>query len=148
MKNQPRFRKALLSFAFVLGFVLLAAAQSPAKATRSPGRSAGKPSPLLGTWQGTFEGSASGKCELRFSREGNGNPTGQISIQPDGNGPSPFIPFESVALEGSRLQATFTDGQGDKVQMDGTLDNDGLKGSWKTSAGQEGSFQATQAGKE
>jgi hypothetical protein len=147
MKNIPGIRKVWLSLSFVLGIAVLVSAQTASKAS-SPGKTAGKSSALVGAWQGTFNGSASGQCELRFSRDGNGNLAGQVSIHPEGGEQSPFIPFESIAVEGSRLKATFTDGQGDKVQMDGTLENDALKGSWKTSAGQEGNWQSTKAGME
>jgi hypothetical protein len=148
MKNHLSIRKVWLSLSFILGITLLATAQTSTKATSTSGTSAGKSSALLGAWQGTFGGSASGKCELRLAREGSGNPTGQISILPDGGEQSPFITFESVVLEGSHLKATFTDSQGEKVQMDGTLENEGLKGSWKTSAGQEGNWQTTKVAKE
>jgi hypothetical protein len=56
--------------------------------------------------------------------------------------------LDSVTLDGSHLKATFTDGQGAKSELDGTLKNDQLKGNWKTTSGQEGSWQTTNAGKE
>ncbi len=148
MKNHPSLRKALLSLAFVFGFILLSAAQAPTQATRSRSKPSGKSSPLLGAWQGTFTGSASGQCELRFSRDGNGNPTGQISIHPDGGEKSPYLNFETLSLDETSVKATFTDAQGAKVEFDGTLANDQLKGNWKTSQDQEGSWLTTKAGKE
>jgi hypothetical protein len=148
MKNNLSFRKALLTLAFVFGFVLLSAAQEPTKATGSRSKTNRKSSLLLGAWQGTFDGSASGQCELRFSRDANGNPTGQISIRPDGGEKSPYLNFESLSLEKNTVKATFTDAQGAKVQFDGTLKNDQLKGNWKTSENQEGSWLATKSGKE
>jgi hypothetical protein len=152
MKNLLSFRKAWLTLSFALGMVLLAAAQPPTKGTASSRKATASSdkstSALLGTWLGTFSGSASGNCELRLAQDAGGKPTGQLSIQPDGGEPSPFIIFESVTLEGSHLKATFTDGQGAKSELDGTLENDQLKGSWKTASGQEGSWQTTKAGKE
>ncbi len=121
MKNLLSIRKAWLTLSFALGVVLLSAAQTPPKATPSAKAtsSAGKStSALLGTWQGTFNGSASGNCAIRLAQDGNSNPTGQISIQPDGGEASPFVTFENVTLEGDRLKATFTDGQGDKVNLE------------------------------
>ncbi len=152
MKNLLSFRKAWLTLSFALGMVLMAAAQTPTKATTSSSKataSSGKSTAaLLGAWQGTFNGSASGNCEIRLAQDGSGKPTGQISIHPDGGEASPFISFESVTLEGSQIKASFTDGQGDKVQLNGTLEKDQFKGTWKTSAGQEGNWLTTKAGKE
>jgi hypothetical protein len=148
MNNHPSFSKALLSLAFIFGFVLLSAAQTPAQATGSRTKTSGKTSPLLGAWQGTFDGSASGQCELRFSRDGNGNPTGQISIHPDGGEKSPYVNFETLSLEETTVKATFTNAQGAKVQFEGTLASDQLKGNWKTSENQDGSWLTTKAGKE
>ncbi len=152
MKNLLPFRKAWLTFSFAIGVVLLTAGQTPNKTTAASGKaktSSGKSTPaLLGTWKGTFSGSASGNCEIRVAQDGSGNPTGQISIQPDGGDASPLITFESVTLEGSRLKASFTDGQGDKVELNGTLEKDQFKGTWKTSAGQEGDWLTTKAGQE
>ncbi len=145
MINLLSFRKAWLILSFALGMVLLAAAQSPTKVTASSDKST---SPLLGTWQGTFSGSASGNCELRLAQDTSGKPTGQLSIQPDGGEASPFVNLESITLEGSRLKATFIDGQGAKTEVDGTLENDQLKGTWKTSSGQEGSWLTIKSGKE
>lgn len=151
MKNLLRFRKAWLTLSFALGMVLLAAAQTANQDTVSSGNTAStdkSASALLGTWQGTFSGSASGNCELRLAQDAGGKPTGQLSIHPDGGEASPFVPFENVTLEGNRLKATFTDGQGAKAELDGTLENNQLKGSWKTSDGQAGNWITTKAAKE
>ncbi len=151
MKNLLSVRKAWLTLSFALGVVLLAAAQTPTKATAASGKS-GKStkstSALLGAWQGTFSGAVSGNCELRLAQDDNGKPTGQLSIHPDGGEASPFVPFESVTLEGNRVKAAFNNEQGTKVELEGALENDQLKGKWKMADGQEGNWQTTKAGKE
>jgi hypothetical protein len=148
MKNLLSIRKAWLTLSFALGMVLLAAAQTPTKATAAAGKSTKSTSALLGAWQGTFSGAVSGNCELRLAQDGNGKPSGQLSIHPNGGEPSPFVSFESVTLEGNRLKAAFTNEQGNKVELEGALENDQLKGNWKMADGQEGSWQTTKAGKE
>ena len=128
MKKHLNLQKVCLTLTVSLSFVLLAVAQTPTKATASSGKTTYKPSPLLGSWEGSFTGSASGTCELRFLQTGDSKPTGQISLYPEGGEKSPLVAQESVTLEGSHVQASFTDAQGSKIEFDGTLENDLLKG--------------------
>jgi hypothetical protein len=51
-------------------------------------------------------------------------------------------------MEGNRLKASFTNAEGAKVELEGTLENNQLKGNWKTSSDQEGSWQTTKASQE
>ncbi len=149
MKNYLSIKKIWLTLSLALGMVLLATAQTPTKKATSSGTPAGKStSALLGAWQGTFSGAVSGNCELRLAQDDNGKPTGQLSIHPDGGEASPFVPFESVTLEGNRVKAAFNNEQGTKVELEGALENDQLKGKWKMADGQEGNWQTTKAGKE
>ncbi len=149
MKNYLSIKKIWLTLSLALGMVLLATAQTPTKKATSSGTPAGKStSALLGAWQGSFSGPASGDCKLRLSQDGNGNPTGQVSLHPNGGEPSPFVTFESISMEGNRLKASFTNAEGAKVELEGTLENNQLKGNWKTSSDQEGSWQTTKASQE
>jgi hypothetical protein len=96
----------------------------------------------MGKWQGTYQGTATGKCTLAFSKDSKGKPTGQITIQPDGGEESPAMTFDSIQLEGSNLKATFIDPEGEKVEMDGKLENNQIKGTWRTASNESGTWQS------
>jgi hypothetical protein len=96
---------------------------------------------MLGKWQGTYQGSGKGKFEIGLTQDAGGKAAGYVAIQPEGAPEFPSITFDSVVLEGNTLKATFTDWEGTQAQVEGQLEKDELKGSWKTGGGQGGSWQ-------
>lgn len=134
-------KQLCLILSFIFGMASLASSQTPAKTTKTTSKSATKTNLLVGKWQGNYQGSAAGKCALEFSQGNDGKPTGQITIQPDGGESSPLITFDSINLNGTNFTASFTDPEGDKVEMVGKVENNHLKGTWKTSGNESGTWQ-------
>ncbi len=144
-------KQIVLTLSIALGTASLAACQTTARvaATTPPAAATAvraadaDAAPLLGKWQGTYEGSGKGKFEIGLSRDAGGKPAGYVAIQPEGAPEFPSIPFDSVTLEGNTLKATFTDWEGAQAQVEGQLDKEELKGTWKTGGGQGGTWQTT-----
>ncbi len=128
----------LLVLWLCFGVVLTASSQTTSVKNPKTGTDAAQ---LAGRWQGTFGGAVSGKCEMEFTRETGGKITGRVAIQPDGSEMTPFLPFDSVTLDGNNLKASFNDSNGGSSQLDGTLENGQLKGTWKSSTEGEGTWQ-------
>lgn len=130
-----------LALAFVFGIIFPGSGQTTSQTNQGTPESATGAAVLLGKWQGSYGGAAAGKCALEFTQDAGGKTTGQIAIQPDGGGQSPMMPFDSVELEGTSLKAVFTDPDGDKSQLEGKLENNQLKGNWKTASNEGGTWQ-------
>ncbi len=137
----------LLTLSFVLGTVSGAACQPTARTTTAVPQAttirAGETNaaPLLGKWQGSYQGSGAGKFEIGLSQNAGGAPTGYVAIQPEGAPEFPSIPFDSATLEGNTVKATFTDWEGNPAHVEGTLEKDELTGTWKTASGQGGTWK-------
>jgi hypothetical protein len=144
-------KQIVLTLSIALGTASLAACQTntrvaataPQPATTAVRTGDANAAPMLGKWQGTYEGSGKGKFEIGLTREADGKPAGYVAIQPEGAPEFPSISFDTVTLEGNTLKATFTDWEGAQAQVEGQLEKDELKGSWKTGGGQGGSWQTT-----
>jgi hypothetical protein len=128
-----------LTLSFVLGIVLLANCQTTTKPGSS--KASTKTSMVVGKWMGSYSGSASGKCEMEFTQDASGKTTGQVAIQPEGGEKSSFFPFDSVTLEGNNLKASFRDPDGEVTELVGKLDNNQLKGTWKSGQDASGIWQ-------
>ena len=143
-------KQIVLTLSIALGTASLAACQTSARVAPTTPQAAATAvragdtdaAPMLGKWQGTYEGSGKGKFEIGLTQDAGGKPSGYVAIQPEGAPEFPSITFDSVTLEGNTLKATFTDWEGAQVQ--GQLEKDELKGTWKT-GGQGGSWQTTKA---
>ncbi|MBD0257223.1 MAG: hypothetical protein ICV83_16010 [Cytophagales bacterium] len=137
----------LLTLSFVLGTASVAACQTTARVTTPAPQAtttrAGETNaaPLLGKWQGSYQGSGTGKFEIGLSQNAGAAPTGYVAIQPEGAPEFPSIPFDSVTLEGNTVKATFTDWEGNPAHVEGTLEKDELTGTWKTGGGQGGTWK-------
>lgn len=141
----------LLTLSFVLGTASVAACQTTTRvmipAPQATTTRAGETdaAPLLGKWQGSYQGSGTGKFEIGLSQNAGGQPTGYVAIQPEGAPEFPSIPFDSVTLEGNTVKATFTDWEGNPAHVEGTLEKDALTGTWKTGGGQGGTWKTAKA---
>jgi hypothetical protein len=137
----------LLTLSFVLGAASVASCQTtarvttPAPQTTTLQAAKTNPAPLLGKWQGSYQGSGTGKFEIGLSQNAGAAPTGYVAIQPEGAPEFPSIPFDAVTLEGNTLKATFTDWEGNQAHVEGTLEKDALTGTWKTAGGQGGTWK-------
>lgn len=133
-----------ITLSFIFGVVFLASGQTSTKSAQST-KAKDATTLLVGKWTGTYEGPATGECELEFSRDGNGKAKGQIAFKPTGGEKVSPIPFSSVTVEGSTVKATFTDPDGDNITMDGKLENNQLKGTWSPEGGDSGTWQTSKA---
>lgn len=112
-----------------------AKAQSPA-ATRDSSVT------IAGKWNGTFEGSSSGKFELVINQDNNRKLTGQVIMLADDGNRYP-INLKTISWENGQLKASYT-ADGDDVNFAGNYANTSLKGTWTSAGGQDsGTWQAT-----
>jgi len=130
-----------LTLSLVIGIVLTGSSQTTTQ-TGNPTAGRGTPA-LIGKWQGSYSGVASGRCEMEFKQDAGGKITGQVAIQPEDGQKSPHFPFDSVSLEGTVLKASFKDPDGISSEIEGKLEKDQLGGNWKSADGSGGTWQTT-----
>jgi hypothetical protein len=123
------------AIAFITSTFQLANAQSPTATSDSLTSVAGK-------WAGTFDGSSSGKFELVINQDSNRKLTGQVIMLADDGNRYP-IDLKTISWENGQLNASYS-ANGDDVSFTGKYANPALKGTWKSSNGQDtGTWQAT-----
>lgn len=117
----------LLLLAFVLSLPL--AAQTTASA-------ADNAAAFIGKWAGTYDGAASGKCEMNILRKADGQYEGSIVVIPVDESRY-TIQFKTLIIEGNKLKASYNEpGENTPISLEGTLSGDTLKGTYQTNNGE------------
>ncbi|MDO1450236.1 hypothetical protein Q0590_28405 [Rhodocytophaga aerolata] len=140
-----KIKHVWFTLCFLLGIVFLANSQTTSKSAQTPTKTTESTALLVGKWKGSYDGGTPGTCEMEFSRKANGTLSGQIVIHPEGGEKSTPATFDSVKLEGNSLTASFSDPDGNPIQVEGKLESKQLKGTWKTANNEGGSWQTTKS---
>jgi len=136
------FKALLIGVSMLTASLSVATAQTASATTTTDNSSA----TIIGKWDGSYEGSSSGKFELVVNQDGNQKLTGQIvMLTPDGNRYP--ISLKTLSWQNGQLKASYVDPQeGDDVNFSGKLENSAMKGTWEADGGQStGNWQVSRA---
>lgn len=126
----------------VAAIALIASTFQVARAQSSTTAASDSSTSVAGKWAGTFDGSSSGKFELVINQDSNRKLTGQVIMLADDGNRYP-IDLKAISWDSGRLTASYS-ADGDDVSFTGKYTNPALKGTWKSSNGQDtGTWQAT-----
>jgi hypothetical protein len=117
----------------ILSLLTLVLASSIALAAAQSTPPAASEDRLIGNWTGTFDGTASGKYTMAFSRDDSKKLAGKVEAMPDG-GDGYIATFKSIIVGASTVTIAYDspDGGGGEVQLEATVDGKSLKGTWKS----------------
>ena len=109
--------------------VALAAAVGAITAPPAPAQTATAAPAIVGTWNGTYDGEGAGTYSMTIAADPSTGLGGTLKVNPGEGGYD--VTFKSVVTEGRTATLTYDSPEGGEVQIDVTVDGDGLTGAWK-----------------
>ena len=109
--------------------VALAAAVGAITAPPAPAQTTMAGPAIVGTWNGTYDGEGAGTYSMTVTADPSTGLGGSLQVNPGEGGYD--VTFTSVVAEGRTATLKYDSPEGGEVQIDVTVDGDGLTGAWK-----------------